>query len=237
MKATPFLLLLAATHLALTAQNRSAPETIPLLEPHPTDPLQSLTRNARSETFRFGARELPLDEPAGQEFHSKIQVDLSPMPELPTAISDAVVYGQVTACRIFLAANKRSLYSEYTLKVGRMLKPFGTVFPGGSIALLRLGGVARVPSGGILHYDVRGYGPAPAIGANYLLFLKSLPQPADAYTIFKFWNIPGLAAAKHRPPARARSWEPSLPLPVRIWSLPEQDARLSTANRWPKSSR
>jgi hypothetical protein len=43
--------------------------------------------------------------------------------------------------------------------------------------------------GGTLHNEIRGYGPDPVVGSQYLFFLKYFPPPADAYTIFKFWHV------------------------------------------------
>eukprot|EP00825_Cyclidium_porcatum_P029711 TRINITY_DN31657_c0_g1_i1.p3 TRINITY_DN31657_c0_g1~~TRINITY_DN31657_c0_g1_i1.p3 ORF type:complete len:186 (+),score=8.88 TRINITY_DN31657_c0_g1_i1:45-602(+) len=114
-----------------------------------------------------------------------------PLPELPIAESDSIVFGEITESKVFLSANRRALCTEYTFKVEGEVKPKNGIAAGGEIAIIRLGGTARLPSGGILRYEVQDYGPEPLAGSKYLMFLKYTPAPASAYAIMKFWNIEG----------------------------------------------
>jgi hypothetical protein len=113
------------------------------------------------------------------------------MPQLPVAESDVVVAGQVTGLKIFLSANKKCLYTEYTFKVEDVGKPGVGIIAGDEIAILALGGVAKLPTGGILRMEIRGVPRYPVVGGRYLMFLIAEPAPSDAYAAIKYWNIDG----------------------------------------------
>lgn len=113
------------------------------------------------------------------------------MAELPITDedTDSIVYGRVIKSEVFVNGRKRHLYTDFTVQVESILKPVGQNASGSKISVLRLGGLAKLPSGGTIEDEVRGDGPDPGVGSLYLFFLKRLPDPANAYTYLKFWNV------------------------------------------------
>ena len=174
---------------SLPPSQRALQPGIPMIQPDPTDDAEKVRRAARSSIFTNSGPLLPLN--TTDNFHFLVTFDMKPMPELPIndEFTDLVVYGEITDRKIFVTARKRGLYTDYDLKVARVLKPLDNIRPGTTISVLRLGGLAKLPSGGTIEHEIRGYGPEPTIGSEYLFFLRALPAPADAYTILKFWNI------------------------------------------------
>jgi hypothetical protein len=49
----------------------------------------------------------------------------SPEQALPTHISNAVVIGEVTDAKAYLSEDRTSVYSEFTIRVGEVLKKAG----------------------------------------------------------------------------------------------------------------
>lgn len=138
--------------------------------------------------FNFSGRVLPLNLGVGQQFEHLAFATLRRVPEFPIAESDTIVFGQISKSDVFLSKNKRALYTEYTFKIEGALRP-KSIAAGAEIAVGRLGGIARLESGGILRYNLQGFGPEPVVGSRYLMFLQHVLPPADAYSIIKFWNI------------------------------------------------
>lgn len=174
---------------SLPPSQRALQPGLPMVQPDPTDPADKLIRTARSSIFTASGPLLPLD--TASNFHFLAIVDMKPMPELPVndEFTDLVVYGQIADRKAFVTSRKRGIYMDYDLKIGRVLKPLDSIRPASTISVLRLGGLAKLPSGGTIEQEIRGYGPEPAVGSEYLFFLRALPPPAEAYTILKFWNI------------------------------------------------
>ena len=87
--------------------------------------------------------------------------------------SDLVVEGRVLSAEAFLSDDKGAVYSEFTVRVSRVLKsaPGLTTAAGDAVIAERLGGRVRYPSGKIVRYRVAGEG-APTKGGEYLFFLK-----------------------------------------------------------------
>ncbi len=113
-----------------------------------------------------------------------------PPSDLPADQSDLVVEGRVISSEAFLSDDKSAVYSEFTVRVGRVLKaaPGLTAAPGDSIVAERLGGRVRYPSGKIVRYRVAGEG-SPTQGGEYLFFLK---QSAEGnYAIVTAYGLRG----------------------------------------------
>jgi hypothetical protein len=93
--------------------------------------------------------------------------------DLPADISDLVVEGRVRSAEAFLSDDKSAVYSEFTIRVSRVLKsaPGLTAAASDTVVAERLGGRVKYPSGKIVRYRVAGEG-SPTQGGEYLFFLK-----------------------------------------------------------------
>jgi hypothetical protein len=96
-----------------------------------------------------------------------------PPSDLPVDASDLVVEGRVHSAEAFLSDDRGAVYSEFTVRVSRVLKsvPGATASVGETLITERLGGRVKYPSGKIVRYRVAGEG-SPTKGGEYLFFLK-----------------------------------------------------------------
>jgi hypothetical protein len=91
---------------------------------------------------------------------------------IPAGMSDAVVAGTVTDSKAYLSPDGTGVYSEFTLKVEKVLKDrSGTISTTAPLAIDRAGGRVRYPSGDIVKYIVSGQG-MPRVNKRYVFFLK-----------------------------------------------------------------
>src|SRR5262245_21458434 len=99
---------------ALTA---SASGQLPVvdLNPEPKDDAQKQRRIFRSRLFNFPGPQKPLEELSPDLPPPIVILDFRPMPELPTAVSDAVVLGKVSDEQPYLSEDRKTLYTEYTV--------------------------------------------------------------------------------------------------------------------------
>ncbi|MBV8857511.1 MAG: hypothetical protein JOZ02_11320 [Acidobacteria bacterium] len=102
------------------------------------------------------------------------------MPALPVGLSSAVVKGEVLDAKAHLSEDKTNIYSEFTVRVDKVLKRDGsnTIESGGAIAVERVGGNVRYPNGQKLVYRIAGMN-APRAGRSYVLFLKTASEDGD----------------------------------------------------------
>jgi len=110
---------------------------------------------------------------------------------LPFEGSDAIVVGTVTSGQAHLSNDKRSIYSEFKLKVQESVKTPDTMSlrAGDFIDIQRKGGAIRLRSGKVL---IRGAlaDSMPQIGERYLLFLK-YDQSTDDFGILTGYQLDG----------------------------------------------
>ncbi|HEV2799541.1 MAG TPA: hypothetical protein VGW12_03540 [Pyrinomonadaceae bacterium] len=95
------------------------------------------------------------------------------LPALPASQSDAVIVGEIVNAEAYLSADKRSLFSVFTVRLTEVLKTDQCPFfaPGETITVEREGGRVKYPNGKTLYFVIEGQG-MPRVGARYLLFLK-----------------------------------------------------------------
>lgn len=103
------------------------------------------------------------------------------LPALPVEKSQIIVIGTVTEANAFLSENKRSVYSEFKIKIENVFKndSFREYTTGGNILAEREGGIVRYPTGFETWYFVEGQ-QMPSIGKQYLFFLTFDFPGADA---------------------------------------------------------
>jgi hypothetical protein len=97
--------------------------------------------------------------------------------DLPVEQSDLIVEGKIIDGQAFLSDDKSGIYSEFTIKVSKVLyeDSTGKVKNGDSVIAERVGGRVRYPSGQIVRYNISNQG-SPVKNKKYLLFLKKTTE-------------------------------------------------------------
>lgn len=112
------------------------------------------------------------------------------LPDLPGEQSDVVVEGIVADAKAFLSEDKTGVYSEFTIRVSKVLKVSTElqVELGDMVITERFGGKVRYPSGQVILYRIEGQG-APMTGKRYLFFLAKGNQ--RNYRLLTAYEIQG----------------------------------------------
>jgi hypothetical protein len=102
------------------------------------------------------------------------------LPAIPVAKSEIIALLRFQSADAYLSSNKHNIYTEFH---GEVLNLFRNTLPinlqnGSEITVERLGGTIRFPGNCIVKYEVYGQN-FPAIGHEYLLFLKRTPSGDD----------------------------------------------------------
>jgi hypothetical protein len=139
---------------------------------------------------------------------SVIYVDRAPFPpfarsadyQLPVKESGTILLASVRKAQPYLSEDGTSLYTEYTISVEEVFKDSATLsFKAGAIvALYRIGGSLRLPSGRVVGTIVHGLGDPPVAGHRYVCFLE---YDARGYwfRIEKLWELRNGVAAPMDP--------------------------------------
>lgn len=159
----------------LAVADRAAP-------PPMSDSPEDILRRARNAHFDapWG---MPIDE---DMFGSLLITCPHPefVPELPIKTSTTIVLASVELAAAFVARDEREVYSEYTLRVERVVKDtspnamrIAMLAPGDTLQALRRGGALRLFSGRIVPFRHTGF-HQPQIGQSYVFFLTRAPAIA-----------------------------------------------------------
>ena len=180
-----FALILA---FACFVRAQDSAEQIPFFLSPAEDTAPQWVRDARNEAFnaRSGRSMIEPDESGLLPFTI---LDFGPTPELPYANSDVIVVGNITHLQPFLSADKKNIYTEYTLHVVQPVKNAVavSVLTGDSLSLVREGGAARFSDGHVVQRVLRN-GVEPVLNQQYLLFLR-YRAPLEAFSYKKIWLI------------------------------------------------
>jgi hypothetical protein len=96
---------------------------------------------------------------------------LSNPSSLPLADSEIVLIGEVVGAEAHLSSNKNSVYSEFEIKIEKIIKNSrNEEFDGKSILAEREGGIVNFPTGFKTWYFVSGQ-RMPKVGSRYVFFL------------------------------------------------------------------
>lgn len=139
-------------------------------------------RSKRYDHSILGVRELPLNVdqlPLIDHFWWRL-------PPIPAGQSDAVLIGEVLDARAYLSNDKTGVYSEFTIRVERVLKGSDHDLPS-LIAVERLGGAVRFQTGRIIKYEVLNQG-VPRTGGRYVLFLRHNSE-GDDYSLLTGYEL------------------------------------------------
>lgn len=111
--------------------------------------------------------------------------------ELPVAQSELIVVGKVLDARAYLSNDKSGVYSEFALRVEKVIKgEAAEVAPGKVVETEREGGRVRFSADDIDLYIISGMG-LPRPGRRYVFFLKSVEAQPGYYSIVRAFEIHG----------------------------------------------
>ncbi|HEY9401449.1 MAG TPA: hypothetical protein VIQ24_02055 [Pyrinomonadaceae bacterium] len=163
--------------------------------PEPIDPQKRELRRARNARYNmrpekgvdpklFKLTEERESSFGGPPSHAPVE------PSLPAAQSDAVIIGEVSDAQAYLTEDKTGIYSEFTVRVGEVLKNSTTTPLGSdsSISAIRGGGAVRFPSGKVIRYGQHGK-PLPRTGRRYVFFLKYNNDEGQDFKIITAYEL------------------------------------------------
>jgi hypothetical protein len=130
---------------------------------------------------------------------------LAPIPALPVAGSQVVVLGVVTEARAYLSEDRSGVYSEFSIRVGEVLKnDTGLSWPAGAqVTATRLGGRVRSRSGHVHLYRIAEHS-APKVGDRYVFFLEGTDEEDNFLLLTAYELREGKAHPLDRWPHAAR---------------------------------
>lgn len=102
---------------------------------------------------------------------------------LPADRSDAVVIGDVVDAQAVVTDDRKGVYSEFTIKVGEVLKGNGHRLAG-SLVVDREGGAVRFQDGQVNTFRVLNMG-MPRLGGRYVFFLEAKGNDFDILTAYE----------------------------------------------------
>ena len=161
---------------------------LPLVDydaPAPADPAERARRSVKN--LRFNRPSAP--HTLNPILHAEIgtissEWELGLESSLPVAQSSAIIVGEVVEAKAFLSENRAAIYSEFVVRIEEVLKNDGDepIAVGDTVAINRLGGRVRFPSGRISSFYSLGQ-DMPEVGRRYLFFLGYNPREGGNLTI------------------------------------------------------
>lgn len=178
--------------------NTTPAEPTPQYSPGPvTDYSAALPKSGDDVRFRRGERyNIPYS--SLPELGESSEAAIWDLPEthfqknpMPFDASNVVVVGKVMAGQSYLSNDRRSIYSEFKLKLQDIIKNSNDTYlsVGNSIDIERRGGAVRLPSGKVLVRAALAES-MPQIGKRYLLFLK-YDRDVDDYSMLTGYQFEG----------------------------------------------
>jgi hypothetical protein len=179
---------LATLFILFTCGTGKAQQQPVPLAPDATDPVQQLLRKNRSQLFSSPRMRLVEQTPPGSP-PNIVFVHKNPMPELPASESDAIVIGEITGAQPYLSADRKMLYTEFTVHVIDLIKSVSeAAADSNDIALVERGGEAVLADGRVFRNEVHGSGSPIEIRQRYALFLHYVPS-GTCFRLIKAWNL------------------------------------------------
>lgn len=168
--------------------NAQTPATdIPALLTPEEDKIERSLRERRNKRFNLRTP-YSMIEPDAADSVPFTRYAFAQQPELPLNEADTVVLGEVIQRQPFLSADRKGIYTEYTLRIIEVIKAAQSFLVSGeSITLARAGGEARLADGQVVRHRIVN-DITPSIGKQYLLFLVSRSD-LGYHDYLKIWAI------------------------------------------------
>ena len=156
-------------------------------KPAPVEPAEKSKRNLKNARRNKQSFVLSSPQPEVGEVIREPEWPV-PLSDLPADKSHVIVEGIVADSKAFLSQDKTGVYSEFTIRVSRVLKvaPGLSVNVGDAIVPERFGGRVKYPSGQVIVYRIADQG-APMGGKRYLFFVANDDQ--DSYRLLTAYEI------------------------------------------------
>lgn len=139
-------------------------------------------KNNRYDNFRFVS-----DNPNPKTIESSL-TDEGQLSPIPVNESKIVIIGEILNAQANLSNNKFSVYSEFTVRIEKVLKnSISLEVITENITIDRLGGFVRYPNGQKVLYSISGNG-MPRVGKRYVLFLTK-PDESPNYNILTGYEL------------------------------------------------
>jgi hypothetical protein len=139
----------------------------------PADPKERALRQARGNRYSKGGAQPIAELMSGEEVLPLNSHWWWGLPALPANQSDAIVTGEIVGAKAYISNDKTEVYSEFEVRVSEVLRnerSLPLAF-GSEVAIDRLGGVVRFPSGRLQRYRI-AHQAMPVSGRRYLFFLE-----------------------------------------------------------------
>jgi hypothetical protein len=112
-------------------------------------------------------------------------LDFGPeLPALPLVKSNVIIVGVVEDAQAHLSHNKKSIYSEFTVRIKDVLKAHTALPPDNLITVDRPGGFVKYPNGQKVLYRFSGE-RMPRVGKRYVFFLKYVDSDYRILTAYE----------------------------------------------------
>lgn len=146
----------------------------------PLDTHKRTLRRDKNRRYNSSRSDEILSEQPSDVIYGRIDESPRPSP-LPILESDAIVLGTVIAVQPFLTENKKSIYTEFTVRVEEAFKSelLASMTNANTIIVDQEGGALRQTDGSILRYFVGGTGNLPVLNGRYVLFLSMIHNHQD----------------------------------------------------------
>lgn len=141
--------------------------------PEPADPEKRAKRRAKN--IRFNKQDL-VPKPAANPDNGEVTLVTDwevGFPALPLERSTVILIGKIQDAHAYLSEDRSGIYSEFSVKVERMLKNeiSSSVVSSSEVIVERVGGRIRMPSGHIHQFGI-GHQGMPKVDGRYVLFLS-----------------------------------------------------------------
>lgn len=176
-------------------------------KPEPADPEERAKRKKKNKRYDNGGFAIRDPDPSIGEQSGQYDWELY-TEALPAGQSNVVVVSEVLTAEAYLSTTKDGIYTEFTVRVGEVLKNVGSnpLKPGSCITIDRLGGIVRYPEGHKRLHRVVGQN-MPRVGGRYVFFLDA-PDESPNYQIVTGYELVSgrVSALDESSRMRAYSW-------------------------------
>jgi hypothetical protein len=141
--------------------------------PEEADGKKNAARKIKNKRYNRPASSFDLANQGEREASGRTLESELP-PPFPVAESDLLIIGKIITRQPYLAENRRSIYTEFSVQTEEVLKNNANspVTASDMIVADREGGAIRMLDRRVLRYFVTGVGSMPEVGKRYVFFLK-----------------------------------------------------------------
>lgn len=143
----------------------------------------------RIKSKRYDKYEIVPSNPNPNTAASEIVDESFSISSIPVKESNLIIIGEVLNAQAYLSNNKTGIYSEFTIRVGKVLKNdiSKEISENEKISLDRFGGFVRFPNGQKVFYGISGR-RMPRVGVQHIFFLTK-PDQSTNYEILTAYEL------------------------------------------------